>query len=192
MFSDGLLPLIERGVVTGEEKKIKTGKIVTCFAVGSQKLYDFVDDNPFVDFKEAAFTNDTALIRANPKVTAINSAIEIDLTGQVCADTIGKYQFSGVGGQMDFMRGATLSEGGKAIIAMPSTTNKGLSKIATFLQPGAGVTTTRAHVHYVVTEYGLVDLFGKNLLQRAKALISIAHPDHRERLEKEAAERFGL
>ena len=192
MFSDGLLPLIERGIVTGEEKKIKTGKIVTCFAVGSQKLYDFVDDNPFVDFKEAAFTNDTALIRANPKVTAINSAIEIDLTGQICADTIGKYQFSGVGGQMDFMRGAALSEGGKAIIAMPSTTNRGISKIAAFLQPGAGVTTTRAHVHHVVTEYGVVDLFGKNLLQRAKALISIAHPGHRERLEKEAAERFGL
>ena len=191
MFSDGLLPLIEKGVVTGEEKVIKTGKIVTCFAVGSQRLYDFVDDNPFVDFKEAAFTNDTALIRSNPKVTAINSAIEIDLTGQVCADTIGAYQFSGVGGQMDFIRAASLSEGGKPIIAMPSVTSKGRSKITAFLQPGAGVTTTRAHVHYVATEYGVVNLFGKNLLQRAKALISIAHPDHREQLEREARERFG-
>lgn len=191
MFSDGLLPLIEKGVVTGEEKVIKTGKIVTCFAVGSQRLYDFVDDNPFVDFKEAAFTNDTALIRSNPKVTAINSAIEIDLTGQVCADTIGAYQFSGVGGQMDFIRAASLSEGGKPIIAMPSVTSKGRSKITAFLQPGAGVTTTRAHVHYVATEYGVVNLFGKNLLQRAKALISIAHPDHREQLEREAGERFG-
>jgi len=142
------------------------------------------------DFKEAAYTNDTAVIRKNPKVTAINSAIEIDLTGQVCADTIGFKQFSGVGGQMDFIRGASLSKGGKPIIAMPSVTNKGVSKITPFLQQGAGVTTTRAHVHYVATEYGVVDLYGKNLQQRAKALISIAHPDHREVLEKAAFERF--
>ena len=134
MFSDGVLPLIERGVITGEEKEIKTGKIVTCFAVGSQKLYDFIDDNPLVHFKEAGYTNDTSIIKKNPKVTAINSAIEIDLTGQVCADTIGQYQYSGVGGQMDFIRGASLSKGGKAIIAMPSITNKGVSKITPFLK----------------------------------------------------------
>jgi acyl-CoA hydrolase len=157
--------------------------------LGSQKLYDFVDDNPTVHFKEAGYTNDSAIIRQNPKVTAINSALEIDLTGQVCADTIGKYQYSGVGGQMDFIRGASLSEGGKAIFAMPSITNKGFSKIVPYLKEGAGVTTTRAHVHYIATEYGIVNLYGQNLKQRAKALISIAHPDHREQLEKEA---FGM
>ena len=190
MFSDGLLPLIEKGIVTGEEKEIKTGKIVTTFAVGSRKLYDFIDDNPLVHFKEAGNTNDTSIIKLNPKVTAINSAIEIDFTGQVCADTIGDYQYSGVGGQMDFIRGASLSEGGKPIIAMPSTTKKGLSKIVPHLKFGAGVTTTRAHVHYVATEYGVVNLFGKSLKQRAKELISIAHPDHREHLEKALWERF--
>ncbi len=190
MFSDGILPLVEKGIITGEEKQIKTGKIVTCFAMGTKKLYDFIDDNPNIHFKEAAYTNDTAIIRRNPKVTAINSAIEIDLTGQVCADSIGMYQYSGVGGQMDFIRGASLSEGGKPIIAMPSITNKGISKITPFLKEGASVTTTRAHVHYVVTEYGVVNLFGKGLEQRAKALISIAHPDHREALEREARKRF--
>lgn len=190
MFSDGVLPLIEKGVITGEEKEIKTGKIVTCFAVGSQKLYDFIDDNPLVHFKEAGYTNDTSIIKLNPKVTAINSAIEIDLTGQVCADTIGKYQYSGVGGQMDFIRGASLSKGGKAIIAMPSITAKGVSKITPFLKEGAGVTTTRAHVHYVATEYGVGNLFGKSLKERAKALISIAHPNFREELEREAFNRF--
>ena len=190
MFSDGILPLIEKGIITGEEKEIKTGKIVTCFAMGSQKLYDFVDDNPLVHFKEAGYTNDTSIIRQNPKVTAINSAIEIDITGQVCADTIGKYQYSGVGGQMDFIRGASLSKQGKAIFAMPSTTTKGISKITPFLKEGAGVTTTRAHVHYVATEYGVVNLFGKSLKQRAKALISIAHPNFREELEREVFNRF--
>ena len=190
MFSDGILPLIEKGIITGEEKEIKTGKIVTCFAMGSQKLYDFVDDNPLVHFKEAGYTNDTSIIRQNPKVTAINSAIEIDITGQVCADTIGKYQYSGVGGQMDFIRGASLSKQGKAIFAMPSTTTKGISKITPFLKEGAGVTTTRAHVHYVATEYGVVNLFGKSLKQRAKALISIAHPNFREELEREVFTRF--
>ena len=188
LFSDGVLPLIEKGIITGEEKKIKTGKIVTCFAAGTPNLYEFINDNPVVHFKEAAYTNDSAIIRQNPKVTAINSAIEIDLTGQVCADTIGKYHFSGVGGQMDFIRGASLSEGGKAIFAMPSVTNNGISKIVPFLKEGAGVTTTRAHVHYVVTEFGVVDLFGKNLKQRAKALISIAHPEHREELERSVFE----
>lgn len=190
LFSDGILPLVESGVITGEMKEIKTGKLVTCFAMGSQKLYDFIDDNPIVHFKEAGYTNDTAIIRQNPKVTAINSALEIDLTGQVCADTIGKYQYSGVGGQMDFIRGASLSEGGKPIIAMPSVTAKGISKIVPYLKEGAGVTTTRAHVHYIATEYGVVDLYGKNLKQRAKELISIAHPDHRESLEEETFLRF--
>lgn len=191
MFSDGLLPLVEKGIITGEEKEVKTDKIVTCFAMGTQKLYDFVNDNPIVHFKEAGYTNDTAIIRQNPKVTAINSALEIDLTGQVCADSIGAYQYSGVGGQMDFIRGASLSENGKPIIAMPSITTKGYSKITPFLKPGASVTTTRAHVHYVATEYGVVNLFGKSLKQRAKLLISIAHPNHRELLEKEALKRFG-
>lgn len=191
MFSDGILPLVEKGIITGEHKLVKPGRIVTCFAMGSQKLYDYVDENPFVHFKEASYTNDTALIRKNPKVTAINSAIEIDLTGQICADTIGTRQFSGVGGQMDFIRGASLSEGGKPIIAMPAATTKGFSKIVPHLHQGAGVTTTRAHVHYVATEYGVVNLYGKSLKQRAKALISIAHPDHQEGLNKAMFERFG-
>ena len=190
MFSDGVLPLLESGVITGKEKAVKKGKIVSCFAVGSRKLYDFIDDNPICDFRDSGYTNDTARIRRNPRVTAINSAIEIDLTGQVCADTIGSYQFSGVGGQMDFIRGASLSEGGKPIFAIASTTNKGFSKIVPYLKQGAGVTTTRAHVHYVATEYGVVNLYGKNLKQRAKSLISIAHPDHRAELEKEAFSRF--
>ncbi|WP_431125884.1 acetyl-CoA hydrolase/transferase family protein [Flagellimonas flava] len=190
MFSDGVLPLIEQGIITGEDKAVKRGKIVSCFAVGSRKLYDFIDDNPICDFRDSGYTNDTARIRRNPKVTAINSAIEIDLTGQVCADTIGSYQFSGVGGQMDFIRGASLSEGGKPIFAMSAATKKGVSKIVPFLREGAGVTTTRAHVHFVATEYGVVNLYGKNLQQRAKALTSIAHPDHREALEAAAHKRF--
>lgn len=190
MFSDGVIPLVEAGVITGNCKRVDRGKIISCFAMGTQKLYDFVADNPQVWMKEASYTNDTAIIRRNNKVTAINSAIEIDITGQVCADTIGKRQYSGVGGQMDFIRGASLSEGGKPIIALPSVTKRGESKIVTELKPGAGVTTTRAHVHYVVTEYGVVNLFGKNLKQRAQALTSIAHPQHRESLEREIRERF--
>lgn len=192
MFSDGILPLVKSGVITGEEKEIKTNKIVTCFAMGSRALYDFVDDNPIVHFKEAGYTNDINIIRQNPKVVAINSAIEIDLTGQVCADTIGTRQYSGVGGQMDFMRGAAMSVGGKPIIAMPSTTRKGLSKIVPKLNYGAGVTTTRAHVHYVVSEYGVINLFGKTLEERIRLLISIAHPDHREMLAKEAHENYAV
>lgn len=191
MFSDGLLPLVEKGIVTGEEKRVDMRKIVTSFAAGSQKLYDFINDNPLVQFKEAAYTNDTSIIKKNPKVTAINSAIEIDLTGQICADSIGYRHFSGVGGQLDFIRGARLSEGGKPIFALSSQTGKGVSKITSHLKEGAGVTTTRAHVNYIATEYGVVSLFGKNLHQRAKALISIAHPDHREALDKAAYERFG-
>ncbi len=186
MFSDGLLDLIEQGVVTGEEKAVLAGKVVSTFAMGSQRLYDHIADNPLYRFKDAAFTNDTAIIRQNPKVTAINSAIEVDLTGQVCADSIGPLQYSGVGGQMDFIRGASLSRGGKPIIALASTTRHGASKIAATLRPGAAVTTTRAHVHYIVTEFGVADLYGKNLRDRAKALIEIAHPDHREPLSRSA------
>ncbi|MBV6646308.1 MAG: acetyl-CoA hydrolase/transferase family protein [Cyclobacteriaceae bacterium] len=192
MFSDGILPLVQSGVVNGFNKKIYPGKLVSAFSVGSQKLYDFLHDNPIVEFKEAAFTNDTAVIRKNPKVVAINSAIELDLTGQVCADSIGTYQFSGVGGQMDFIRGAALSEGGKPIIALSSTTRKGESKLAPFLKQGASVTTTRAHVHWIVTEYGAVDLFGQDLVQRAKLLTSIAHPGHREVLERATYERYRI
>jgi len=159
--------------------------------MGNRKLYDFIDDNPLVAMLDIAYVNDTAVIRRNPKVTSINSAIEIDLTGQVCADSIGMMQYSGVGGQMDFIRGASLSEGGKPIIAMPSTTAKGISRIVPFLKQGAGVVTTRAHMHYVVTEYGVANLYGKNMRQRAYELINLAHPDHREDLLREAHSRFG-
>lgn len=190
MFSDGIIPLVEKGVITNQHKKKYRGKIVTGFILGSRKLYDFVDDNPSVVAMNIDYVNDTAIIRTNPQVTAINSAIEIDLTGQVCSDSIGTYHYSGVGGQMDFMRGAALSEGGKPIIALPSTTNKGISRITPYLKTGAGVVTTRAHAHYIVTEYGIAYLYGKNMHQRAKALIEIAHPNHRETLEKAAFERF--
>jgi len=158
--------------------------------MGTRKLYDFIDDNPQVLMLDIAYVNDSAVIRRNPKVAAINSAIEVDLTGQVCSDSIGTYQYSGVGGQMDFIRGASLSEGGKPIIALPSTTNKGVSKITPYLKQGAGVVTTRAHVHYIVTEYGVANLYGKNLRQRSEELIKIAHPDHQESLERAAFERF--
>ncbi len=191
MFSDGIIPLVEKGIINNKYKKKHRGKIVTGFIIGTKKLYDFVDDNPQVVFLDIDYVNDTKVIRANPKAVAVNSAIEIDLTGQVCADSIGTYQFSGVGGQMDFMRGAALSDGGKPIIALNSITNKGISKIVPLLKNGAGVVTTRAHVHYVVTEYGVAYLFGKNLRQRAIALMNIAHPIHREWLEKEIIERFG-
>ncbi|MBL8951559.1 MAG: acetyl-CoA hydrolase/transferase family protein [Myxococcaceae bacterium] len=190
MFSDGLLPLIERGVVTGEKKARQRGKVVTSFVMGTQKLYDFVHDNPSVELRESSYVNDTAVIRQNPKVTAINSAIEVDLTGQVCADSIGERIWSGVGGQMDFMRGAALSEGGKPIIALPSTTSKGLSRIVAQLKPGAGVVTTRAHVRYVVTEHGVADLYGKSLEQRARSLIAVAAPQHRDDLARAAHVRF--
>lgn len=190
MFSDGVIPLVEKGIITGEHKKKHRGKIVTSFVLGSRKLYDFIDDNPSVSVLRVDYVNDTSVIRQNPKVTAINSAIEIDITGQICSDSIGSYQYSGVGGQMDFMRGAALSDGGKPIIALPSVAGKGGSKIVPFLKPGAGVVTTRAHAHYIVTEYGVANLFGKNMRQRAKALIEIAHPNHREELERAAFERF--
>ncbi|RHX89196.1 acetyl-CoA hydrolase/transferase family protein [Leptospira stimsonii] len=192
MFSDGVMDLVQKGIITGIHKKKHPGKIVSGFVMGTKKLYDFIDDNPQVAMLDIGYINDPHVIRKNPKVTAINSAVEVDLTGQVCADTIGTRQFSGVGGQMDFIRGASLSEGGKPIIALPSVTAKGESRIVSLLKPGADVVTTRAHVHYIVTEYGIANLYGKNLRQRAKALIGIAHPDHRERLEKEARERFKI
>ena len=191
MLSDGVVDLVEKGVITGEAKRIHPGKVVASFAIGSRRLYDFLDDNPLVQMLDVAYVNDTAVIRRNPKVTAINSAIEVDLTGQVCADSLGELQFSGVGGQMDFIRGAALSEGGKPIIALPSETSGKVSRIVSQLKPGAGVVTTRAHVHYVVTEYGIADLFGKNLRQRAAALVAIAHPRHRDALAAEARRRFG-
>ena len=191
MFSDGIIPLVEKGVINNKNKKNHPGKIVTGFVIGTKKLYDFVDDNPQVSFLDVGYVNDTNVIRANPKVVAINSAIEIDITGQVCSDSIGTYQYSGVGGQMDFIRGAALSEGGKPIIAMKSIAKNGASKIVPLLKEGAGVVTTRAHVHYVVTEYGVAYLFGKNLRQRAMALLNIAHPMHKECLEKEIIKRFG-
>lgn len=186
MFSDGILPLVESGVINGRMKKIHTGKIISTFVMGTRKIYDFVDDNPQVLLLDCAFVNDTHIIRKNPKMIAINSAIEIDLSGQVCADSIGKNMYSGVGGQMDFIRGATLSEGGKPIIALPSVTNKGFSRIVPFLKIGAGVVTTRAHIQYVVTEYGVANLYGKSLRQRAKELIRIAHPDHQAIMEEQA------
>lgn len=190
MFSDGLVPLIKKGIVTNQHKKVLPGKTVTSFTAGTRTVYDFVDDNPSVAFLDVSFVNDTAVIRKNPKVVAINSAIEIDITGQVCSDSIGMYQFSGIGGQMDFMRGSALSPGGKPIIALPSATGKGISRIVSQLKPGAGVVTTRGHMHYVVTEFGVVDLYGQNMEQRARLLINIAHPDHREELEKVFFERF--
>jgi acyl-CoA hydrolase len=190
MLSDGIIPLLESGVINNSQKKLNIGKSVTSFMAGTRKLYDFVDDNPQINVMDIAYVNDTSVIRQNPKATAINSAIEVDLTGQVCADSIGTYQYSGIGGQMDFIRGASLSEDGKPIIALPSTTSKGESRIVPFLKEGAGVVTTRGHVHWVATEYGYVDLFGKNMKQRGKSLISIAHPDHRETLEKAFYERY--
>lgn len=190
MCSDGIIELVERDVIDNTKKRIHPYKTVTGFAVGTRRLYDYVHDNPAFVFLDIDYVNDPHVIRRNPKVVAINSAIEVDLTGQVCADSIGTMQYSGIGGQMDFMRGAALSEGGKPIIALTSRTKKGISRIVPFLKPGAGVVTTRGHVHYVVTEYGVAHLYGKNLRQRAKALVEIAHPDDREVLERACFERF--
>lgn len=191
MFADGVLGLIKSGVITGRNKKIDQGKIVASFLLGSKDVYSFIDRNPDVLMREIGYVNDPWIISRNPKVTSINSATEIDLTGQVCADSIGTRIFSGTGGQLDFVRGASMSEGGVSMIALASRTNKGMSKIVPTLHPGAGVVTPRADVHWVVTEYGAVDLRGKSLQERAKLLISIAHPDDREALDKAAFERFG-
>jgi acyl-CoA hydrolase len=190
MFSDGVIPLIQNGIINNKFKKIVPGYCVSGFMIGSKKLYDFVDDNPIVKCMDISYVNDPRVISMNPKVTAINSAIEIDITGQVCADSIGTYQYSGIGGQMDFIRGASLSTGGKPIIALASRTGKGISRIVPAIKQGGGIVTTRGHIHWVVTEYGAVNLYGKNMEQRAKLLYSIAHPDDRELLEKATFERF--
>ncbi|WP_405576222.1 acetyl-CoA hydrolase/transferase family protein [Winogradskyella sp. Asnod2-B02-A] len=184
MFSDGVIDLILNNVINGNYKKINRGRALSTFVMGSKRLYDYVNDNPFVEMRASNYTNNAAYIKQNPKMVAINSAIEVDLTGQVCADSIGPAIYSGVGGQMDFIRGASLSEGGKAIIALPSVTKNGISRIVPSLKPGAGVVTTRAHVHYVVTEYGVANLYGQTIKNRVKALVDIAHPDHRERIDK--------
>ena len=184
LMSDGVLNLVRTGVVDNTQKKIHPGKIVVGFVTGTRALYDFIDDNPQVAMLDIAYINNPTIIARNPKVTAINSAVEIDLTGQVCADSVGHRIISGVGGQMDFIRGASLSPGGKPIIALPSRTKKGESRIVPTLKRGAGVVTTRQHVHYVITEYGIADLYGKTLHERARALLEIAHPDDREMLEQ--------
>jgi 4-hydroxybutyrate CoA-transferase len=189
MFSDGLLPLLETGVVTNEFKARQRGKSVASFVNGTRRLYDFVHDNPVIEMRECSYVNDTSVIRRHPKMTAINSAIEVDITGQVVADSIGERVFSGVGGQMDFIRGAALSEGGKAIIALPSVTSKGESRIVSCIKPGSAVVTTRAHVQYVVTEHGTANLYAKSLSARVQALVALAAPEHREALERDARRR---
>lgn len=185
MFSDGVIDLIESNVINGNFKGVSRGRALATFLIGSQRLYDFVNDNPFVEMKESSYVNDTSKIRKNPKMVAINSAIEVDLTGQVCADSIGPRMYSGVGGQMDFIRGASLSEGGKAIIALPSITKNGDSRIVPFLKQGAGVVTTRSHIQYIITENGIANLYGKTLRQRVAEMVKIAHPNHQEWIEKE-------
>jgi len=184
MFSDGVIDLILKDVINGNYKGVNPGRALATFLMGSQRLYDYVNDNPYVEMRTSDYVNDVSVIKQNPRMVAINSAIEVDVTGQVCADSIGSKMYSGVGGQMDFIRGASLSEGGKAIIALPSVTKNGISRIVPSLKVGAGVVTTRAHIHYVVTEYGVVNLYGKTIKQRVKALVDIAHPDHREEIDK--------
>lgn len=191
MFADGILRLIKMGVVNGENKKIDKGKVVASFLLGSQDVYSFIDRNESVLMKDIKYTNDPWVIAQNPKMMAINSATEVDLTGQISADSIGMRIFSGTGGQLDFVKGATMSEGGRSITAFASRTNKGKNKIVSSLNPGGGVVTPRADAHWIVTEYGAVDLYGRSLQERAKLLISIAHPDDREMLDREAFERFG-
>ncbi|MCX7675606.1 MAG: hypothetical protein N2Z70_07250, partial [Bdellovibrionaceae bacterium] len=185
MWTEDLLPLLEKGVVTNRLKKVHPGKTVCTFAMGGEALRRFVHDNPSVVFLEASYVNQPNVIARNPKVVAINSCVEMDLTGQVCADSVGPRIISGVGGQMDFMRGAFLSEGGKPIMAFTSRSRKGVPRLVAALKPGAGVVTTRAHVHYVVTEWGVANLVGLSLSQRAKALINLAHPEDRETLERD-------
>jgi acyl-CoA hydrolase len=185
MFSDGVIDLILNNVINGDYKGVDPGRSLATILMGSKRLYDYVDDNPFVEMRTSDYVNDVSIIKQNPRMVAINSAIEVDVTGQVCADSFGSKMYSGVGGQMDFIRGASLSEGGKAIIALPSVTRKGISRIVPALKSGAGVVTTRAHIHYVVTEYGVANLYGKTIKERVKALVEIAHPDHREHIDRE-------
>lgn len=192
MFADGVVDLVANGCITNNKKSIHQGHIVGSFLIGTQKLYDFVDNNPFIEMLRVEYVNSTSVIAQQPKMTAINSCIEVDLTGQINSDSIGTRMYSGFGGQVDFIRGAAegLDGKGRPIIALPSVTKKNDSKITPILKPGAGVVTSRAHVHYVVTEHGIADLFGKSLRQRAYALINIAHPDHRAALEKAAFDRL--
>jgi acyl-CoA hydrolase len=190
MISDGILEVVEAGVVTGARKSLHKGKVVGTFALGTQRLYEYLHNNPMFELHPCDYTNNPYVISSNDGMVAVNSAIEVDLTGQVCADSIGTKIFSGFGGQLDFVRGARRSKNGKAIIALPSTAKDGkLSRITPLLQPGAGVVTTRADVHYVVTEYGIADLFGRTLRERAEALSAIAHPAFREELAAAARER---
>jgi len=191
MFADGVIGLVEKGVINGADKVIDPGKMVATFLLGSKQLYDYTHQNEQVLMKDVGYTNDPFIIAKNPKVTAINSALQIDLTGQICADSLGTQFYSGVGGQIDFFYGASRSPGGKAIVAMPSVTDKGVSKIAPVLLPGAGVVTTRAHAHWLVTEFGAVNLYGRSLQERARLIISIANPLHQEALDQAAFERFG-
>jgi len=184
MFSDGVIDLIESDVINCNYKGTLRGRVLATFLIGSKRLYDFVSDNPFIEMKESSMVNDTARIRKNPKMVAINSAIEVDVTGQVCADSIGANMYSGVGGQMDFIRGASLSEGGKAIIALPSITKRGESRIVPYLKQGAGVVSTRSHVQYIITENGIANLYGKTLKQRIDEMVKIAHPTHQENIER--------
>lgn len=190
MCSDGILPLLQSGVINNSQKKFHKDRSVCTFMIGSQKLYDHVHDNPSFTVLEADYVNNPTIIARNKKVISINSAIEVDLTGQVCADSIGPKIISGVGGQIDYIRGASLSEGGKPIIAITSRTKNGISRIVPFLKEGAGVVTSRAHIHYVVTEYGVADLFAKSLGERAKALIQISHPEDRENLQRQWFEKY--
>ena len=191
MFADGLLRLIKSGVINGKNKKIDNGKVVASFLLGSNEVYSFIDHNPDVLMRDIKYTNDPWVISQNPHMKAINSATEVDLTGQISADSIGTRIFSGTGGQLEFVKGASMSQGGKSITAFASRTNKGAAKIVPMLKPGAGVVTPRADAHWIVTEYGAVDLYGRSLQERAKLMISIAHPDDREMLDREAFERFG-
>jgi acyl-CoA hydrolase len=193
MFSDGVVDLVEAGVVTGRRKELNRGKIVSTFMMGTRRLYDFVDDNPMVEMRPADYTNDTSVIRRFSRMTAINSAIQVDLSGQICADSIGRRLFSGVGGQMDFIRGAALAPEGRAIIALPSTAARGtVSRIVPFLDEGSGVVTTRAHVRTVVTEWGIAELYGRSIAERARDLIGIAHPNFRDDLAAQARQTHYL
>lgn len=191
MFSDGILDLVRKGIINGSNKALDRGKIVSTFVMGSQKIYNFIDNNPQVLMKDVEYTNDPFIIAQQPKMTSINSAIQVDMSGQVCADSLGNKIYSGVGGQIDFVYGASRSKGGKAIIAMPSTTRHGISKIVPALDLGSGAVTTRNHIHWLITEYGVVNLYGKSLQERAKLITSIAHPQHQAALEEAAFKRFG-
>uniref|UniRef100_A0A832DL27 Acetyl-CoA hydrolase/transferase family protein n=1 Tax=Ignavibacterium album TaxID=591197 RepID=A0A832DL27_9BACT len=193
MFSDGIIELVEQGIINGEKKTLHPGKIIAGFVLGTRRVYDFIDNNPIIEFHPQEYVNDPFIIAKNNKMVAINSAIEVDLTGQVCSDSIGTKFYSGIGGQVDFIRGAARSEGGKPIIALPSSTKNGtISRIVPALKPGAGVVTSRGDVHYVITEFGVAELFGKSIQERAKALINIAHPNFRDELTKYAKEIFHI